>query len=305
MAARRPKDVSAWLGGNRGTVQSGGGKPMGIVDDIAKGIKDIASPWLPAAPGQNKSVTQAQGLARAAAETLDQTVTGGLVKAGTQGNKALAKQAAINAAALGAGYVAGKAIQIAANAAAETGVPAQIVNKLTKKTVVVHGSPISNIKILQPKSGASIGNTTPHVFVQEVTRRNMFDESLAASASHYAHDSGSIYISNVNKKDLTSVEKLYGGNYPNYLVTNKPVNVRSEIKIPSGLKKNDRLEYVSQQIVSSSKQAGVGSLDIHPIDNLRESKRFVTELAEKNFTDLQRRIRWAKYDRIINKAKKR
>ena len=51
MASRnKPKNVSAWLGGNRGTVQSGGGKPMGIVDDIAKGIKDIASPWLPAAP---------------------------------------------------------------------------------------------------------------------------------------------------------------------------------------------------------------------------------------------------------------
>ena len=111
MTARRPKNVSAWLGGNRGTVQSGGGRPTGIVDDIAKGIKDIASPWLPAAPGQNKSVTQAQGLARATAETLDQTVAGGLVKAGTQGNQALAKQAAINAAALGTGYVAGKAVQ--------------------------------------------------------------------------------------------------------------------------------------------------------------------------------------------------
>jgi hypothetical protein len=40
------------------------------------------------------SVTQAQGLARGAAETLDQTFAGGLVKAGVQGNKALAQQAA-------------------------------------------------------------------------------------------------------------------------------------------------------------------------------------------------------------------
>jgi len=137
MAARRPKDVSAWLGGNRGTVQSGGGKPTGIVDDIAKGIKDIASPWLPAAPGQNKSVTQAQGLARAAAETLDQAVTGGLVQAGTQGNKALAKQAAINAAALGAGYVAGKAAQkalplVQAQIGKELGVHLTLTDKLQK-----------------------------------------------------------------------------------------------------------------------------------------------------------------------------
>jgi hypothetical protein len=133
MAARKPKNVSAWLGGNRGTVQSGGGRPTGIVDDIAKGIKDIASPWLPAAPGQNRSVTQAQGLARATAETLDQTVTGGLVQAGTQGNKALAKQAAINAAALGTGYVAGKAVVTA-------GILPKALNKITGKTILIHGS---------------------------------------------------------------------------------------------------------------------------------------------------------------------
>lgn len=165
MAARRPKDVSAWLGGNRGTVQSGGGKPMGIVDDIVKGIKDIASPWLPAAPGQNKSVTQAQGLARAAAETLDQTVTGGLVQAGTQGNKALAKQAAINAAALGAGYVAGKAIQTAANAAAKTGLPQRFVNTITNKKIVVHatGNPVEG-KYLRPAAGSPGSPDKPVVF---------------------------------------------------------------------------------------------------------------------------------------------
>jgi len=284
-------------------------KPKGIVDDISKGIykgvKAISSPWLGTPPGQNRSVTQAQGLARSAAETLDQTYAGGMIKAGTQGNKALAKQAGVNAAALGVGYVVGKAVQTAANAVAKTGVPNQILNTLTNKTVVVHGSPIRNIKVLQPKSGSSIGNTTPHVFVREVTRRNMFDDSLAAGASHYANDVGSVYVSKVNKKDLTSVEKLYGGNYPNYLVSNKPVNVYSEIKIPSGLNNTQRNIYVSEQIVSNSKQAGVGSLNIHPTDNLRESKRFVTELAQKNVADLQRKIRWAKYDRIINRAKKR
>jgi hypothetical protein len=56
-------------------------------------------------------VTQAQGLARAAAEGLDQTFAGGMVKAGVQGNKALVKQAAVNAAALATGYVAGKVTQ--------------------------------------------------------------------------------------------------------------------------------------------------------------------------------------------------
>jgi hypothetical protein len=142
MAARKPKNVSAWLGGNRGTVQSGGGRPTGIVDDIAKGIKDIASPWLPAAPGQNRSVTQAQGLARGAAETLDQTFAGGLVKAGTQGNKALAKQAAINAATLGTGYVAGKAAQTAAGAVTNAYKAAKITSVTNATRIpLFHGGP--------------------------------------------------------------------------------------------------------------------------------------------------------------------
>lgn len=279
--------------------------PQNIAKDIYGAIKDIASPWLGTPPAQNKQVTQAQGLARAAAETLDQTVTGGMIKAGVEGDRALVKQAAINAAALGAGYVAEKAVVTAANAAAKTGIPALIANQLTRKTVVVHGSQIPNIKILQPKSGAAIGNTTPHVFVQEITRRNMFDDSLAGRVLHYANESGSAYISRVPKKDLTSVEKLYGGNYPNYLVSNKPVKVNQEIKIPSNLKKTDQIPYLTDKLVPAAKQLGVGSLDIHPVDNLRESKRFVTELAQKNVADLQRKIRYAKYDRTINKAKRR
>ncbi len=276
-------------------------KPSGIIDVV----KDIVSPWLGASPGEYKQVTQAKGLARGAAETLDQTFAGGMVKANVQGNKALVKQAAVNAAALGTGYVAGKAAVTAAGAAAKTGIPALIANQLTRKTVVVHGSQIPNIKILRPQSGAAIGNTTPHVFVQEITRRNMFDDSLAGRVLHYANESGSAYISRVPKKDLTSVEKLYGGNYPNYLVSNKPVKVNQEIKIPPNLKKTDQIPYLTDKLVPAAKQLGVGSLDIHPVDNLRESKRFVTELAQKNVADLQRKIRYAKYDRTINKAKRR
>ena len=89
-------------------------KPKGIDDDIVGGIRKIVSPWLGAPAGQNRSVTQAQGLARSAAETLDQTFAGGMVKAGVQGN--LVKQAAVNAAALGTGYIAGKAAVTAAGA---------------------------------------------------------------------------------------------------------------------------------------------------------------------------------------------
>jgi hypothetical protein len=66
-------------------------KPKGIADDIVGGIRNIVSPWLGAPAGQSRSVTQAQGLARSAAETLDQTFAGGMIGAGVKGNKALAK----------------------------------------------------------------------------------------------------------------------------------------------------------------------------------------------------------------------
>lgn len=116
-------------------------QPTGILDIV----KDIVSPWLGTPPAQNRSVTQAQGLARSAAETLDQTFAGGMVKAGVQGNKALVKQAAVNVAALGTGYIAGKAIQ--------TGIVPRAVRAVTGRNTsyFVHGSPTSNIRKLDPK----------------------------------------------------------------------------------------------------------------------------------------------------------
>ena len=79
-------------------------KPKGIADDIVGGIQDIVSPWLGTPPGEARQVTQGKALARGAAETLDQTFAGGMIGAGVKGDKALAKQAAINAAAMGVGY---------------------------------------------------------------------------------------------------------------------------------------------------------------------------------------------------------
>ena len=86
-------------------------KPKGIADDIVGGVRKIVSPWLGTPPGELKQVTQFKQATRVAAEGLDQAFAGGMIKAGTQGNKALVQQAAINAAALGTGYVAGKVVQ--------------------------------------------------------------------------------------------------------------------------------------------------------------------------------------------------
>jgi len=139
-------------------------KRRGIQDDIVGGVRRIVSPWLGAPPSQPRQVTRAQGVARAAAEGLDQTFAGGMIKAGVQGNKALAKQAAINAAALGTGYIAGKAVQTAAGAVAKTGVPARVVNKVKGETVLVHGSPISGLKKIEPRFPITSKTEVPRVY---------------------------------------------------------------------------------------------------------------------------------------------
>jgi hypothetical protein len=144
-------------------------QPTGILDVV----RDIVSPWLGAPAGQNRQVTQAQGLARTAAQTLDQTFAGGMIGAGVKGNKALAKQAAVNVAALGTGYVAGKAMQTAAGAIAETGLPARIVNKVTGNMIGVHGSPVSGLTEIKPflsRNAAKAGYTNPQVYAANPAR---------------------------------------------------------------------------------------------------------------------------------------
>ena len=168
-------------------------KRRGIQDDIFGGVRRIVSPWLGAPPTQPRQVTRAQGVARAAAEGLDQTFAGGMVKAGVQGDRALARQAAINAAALGTGYIAGKAVQTAAGAVAKTGVPARISNKLRGEMVLLHGSPVYNLKEIKPSLSPyakQAGYTTPEAYaINPLKSRDLTTAWL--DASDYAQLSGS------------------------------------------------------------------------------------------------------------------
>jgi hypothetical protein len=151
-------------------------KPKGIADDIVGGIRNIVSPWLGAPAGQNSKVTQAQGLARSAAQTLDQTFAGGMIGAGVKGNKALAKQAAVNVAALGTGYVAGKAMQKVAQSLPEVG---------------VHFSKTPNLKkiVYDPKyvntgGGGSMPSQTYKFSGRDVLGNKIPASKLAESTEH-------------------------------------------------------------------------------------------------------------------------
>ena len=216
-------------------------KPKGIADDIVGGVRKIVSPWLGAPAGQSKSVTQAQGLARSAAEGLDQAFAGGMIKAGVQGNKALAKQAAVNAAVLGTGYVAGKA-------AVTAGILPKALNKITGKTILIHGS--SN-KIVGENINSSLASSymgapekpavfgwNPKGFIgQGLDREDLID-------SIRAYGKRDIAIGVVRKKTLmpyeTNLNLLQGMEnarvrlkYDDMIISESPVPIKKILTNPS------------------------------------------------------------------------
>lgn len=223
--------------------------PKGIDDQIIGGIRQIMSPWLGTPPAQNNKVTQAQGLARTAAETLDQTFAGGMIGAGVKGNKALAQQAALNAAALATGYVAGKAIQTASGAVVESGVLARAKNAITRQTVILHGSPVRSLSEITPqirKYPGQYPDITPKVFMANPRTENAISTALNYSERSGMNkqtggifgDPGSVYIGKVKTKNISSPQNL-PRKIADVFSTEKPVKVLKEIPTPKAIPSNE------------------------------------------------------------------
>ena len=231
-------------------------KPKGIVDDIYKGVKAISSPWLGTPPGELKPVTQFKQATRVAAETLDQNITGGMIKAGTQGNKALVKQAGVNAAYLATGYVAGKAIQTAAGAVIKSGVPAQILNKVKGQDVYLHGSPTSGIKQINPTIGANREWSSERGAIGFFENPKASKTSPGGMAGVYAGPKGSVYVVKGPKKSFTSDpdnQMVYENKIPLVAISKQPQKVVSEIKFANvGLSSDAR----AQAVVNALRKAG-------------------------------------------------
>ena len=227
-------------------------KPKGIADDIVGGIRNIVSPWLGTPPGQNRSVTQAQGLARQAAEGLDQAFAGGMIKAGVQGNKALVQQAAVNAAALGVGYVAGKAIQTAAGAVSESGAFAQILNKVKRQEIYLHGSPKSGIKQINPTIGANREWSSERGAIGFFENPKASETGSGGMAGVYAGPKGSVYVVKGPKKSFTSDpnnQMVYQNKTPLVAISKQPQKVVSEIKLANiGLNRDARAQAVAEAL---------------------------------------------------------
>jgi hypothetical protein len=227
-------------------------KPKDIDDQIIGGIRAIMSPWLGTPPAQNKSVTQAQGLARSAAQTLDQTFAGGMIGAGVKGNKALAKQAAVNAAALGAGAAVGYGVSKVAGAVTESGALAQILNKVKAQEVYLHGSPKSGIKQINPTIGANREWSSERGAIGFFENPKASETSPGGMAGVYAGPKGSVYVVKGPKKSFTSDpnnQMVFQNQTPLVAISKQPQKVVSEIKLADvGLSRDARAKAVAEAL---------------------------------------------------------
>ena len=181
MAPRRPKNpindiidvTSAWLGGNRGSVNPQVERTISQTKEAGKVVDQFATGGMGAA-----LVSDAQRMA----------VTG------SNHPWALYKTAAVNAVAAAAGVAAAKV----AGKVAESGVAARALNKVRGEVVGLHGSPtkgLTEIKPIGPTEHAWAGN--PLTGVQKAT-------NIAKEYAVQNGRSGSLYVVKVPKKDLAA-----------------------------------------------------------------------------------------------------
>jgi hypothetical protein len=251
-------------------------KPKGILDNPLGEINKLYNAIMPG----GRDVTQPQSLAQfknvvrnTAAGTVkaaDLYTTGGLGvsfaqnvirpattfsspetrgAATSKGMTQFAKDAAITAASVGAGAVAGKAVSKGASKVVESGIPARIANIVKRETVVVHGSPVRGLTEIKPqirKYPGQYADTTPQVFAAnprtERASRTALSYSersgLQSQKGGAIKDPGSVYIAKAKTKDLTPLSGLNKKN-SDYLMSQKPLKVLKEIPTPKAIPSNE------------------------------------------------------------------
>ena len=200
--------VGAWLGGNRGTI--------------------------------NPQVQRVQRDLGTVAQTIDTFGTGGVGQAALrdvrnfqQGGSLptnLLKTAAVNAAVGAAGA---KAAQVAGRAVAKTGIPARVANKLTGKTVMVHGTgnPLQGTA-LRPVGG-SPGSPDESVVFGWNPRYKGAKDTVPINVQEYAAKTWNMsdtpqYNVVIGKGPSRAVTKVEGN--PAILKSTKPVEIKSVVK---------------------------------------------------------------------------
>jgi hypothetical protein len=185
-------------------------------------------------------------------------------KAVAAGPTQLAKTAAIDLAAGAAGAGVGKAAVGVGRVVAKTGVPARMINKLTKQDIYLHGSPISGLKKIEPSIGANREYSSKRGAMGFFENPKASETDFGGMASAYARKSGggfgvvrsnrtgSVYVVKGPKKSFTSDlenQMVYQNTNPIVAISKQPQKVVSEIKLENvGLGKDARSKAVADAL---------------------------------------------------------
>jgi hypothetical protein len=164
---------------------------------------------------------------------------GQAVKAGpTQ----VAKTAAIDLAAGAAGAGVGKGAVGLGRAVAKTGVPARVVNKITKQQVIVHGGKVRGLQQIDPRSpyagsDSAVYGVNPSFRlpaktnpVSEPSRSLDFVKGAHGYATELK-DSGSIYVAKVPKASVKNRGSLGSKPSESIVISSAPAKVVAEIPV--------------------------------------------------------------------------
>jgi hypothetical protein len=111
-----------------------------------------------------------------------------MIGAGVKGNKALAKQAAVNAAALGASAAVGYGVSKAAGAipkVVESGIIPRVTNKITRQSILVHGTnkPIVGNKLI-PYAGSVESPNVAVVYAVNPNNKTGLNQAFETTSSY-------------------------------------------------------------------------------------------------------------------------
>ena len=133
-----------------------------------------------------------------------------------------------------------------AKAVKSTGGPSRVLNAVTRKKIVVHGSPTQGLKSIKPTSG-SPGAPNETVGWGWNPSRKGAKQYIAGNAQEYAQGKGSLYVTKASKR----ATKFTEGSGKAVTKSTKPMKVVKEIKVTG--KKQAQIE---KELRTAVKQSG-------------------------------------------------
>jgi len=273
-------------------------KPKGILDNPLGEINKLYNAVMPG----GRDVTQPQSLAQfkdvvrntvaGTVKAADLYTTGGLGvsfaqnviqpaaliasaetrnAATSKGMTQFAKDAAINAASAGAGYVAGKAVQAGAAKVVESGLAARLSNIVKGETPLLHGSPLSKLPVIKPQLGSKTfpedkvaygWNAEQMLKVNEGRMGPLMDQTLAKTTTESGL--GTVYVTMGKNKSniITDAERNF------MMATTKPQKIVKAFNRADYIGNEKRLE---ADVLAALQRAGVKVKPVKP--NKRRAPR--------------------------------